>query len=344
MTLTSHPLHLRGLKVVGEYLKNERELLLILQEMAKKDLFRAWGFSGAYQYVVEMWKLSPDSAILLVNVANLCIKAPVVSQAIQEGKITLSKARRISSPINKGGDAVQWVQTAIAMPQKQLEREVARHNPEVLIQERIKPVYGERSELRCGLTMALEEKLQKVRELASRSLRKPASIEETLEFMVDIVLKKKDPIQKAHRALAREKKKPGNPLGFSQVKLASADAIPAVMKHKASLRDEGECQEMTSTGKCRSRFFTDIHHIVRRCDGGTHDLDNLITLCKYHHQRRHDFEGQKFAKPRVSEEILGFNILLRESAYTSTSLPYMSIHKARYRRACRSVGRSNALG
>jgi hypothetical protein len=34
---------------------------------------------------------------------------------------------------------------------------------------------------------------------------------------------------------------------------------------------------------CRSRYRLQPHHILRRADGGGHDMDNLVTLCWYHH-------------------------------------------------------------
>jgi HEPN domain-containing protein len=35
---------------------------------------------------------------------------------------------------------------------------------------------------------------------------------------------------------------------------------------------------------CGSRYRLEVHHIVPRSDGGTHDLENLTTLCWWHHQ------------------------------------------------------------
>jgi hypothetical protein len=29
--------------------------------------------------------------------------------------------------------------------------------------------------------------------------------------------------------------------------------------------------------------MTDVHHLVRQADGGSHDLDNLVLLCRRHH-------------------------------------------------------------
>jgi len=32
-----------------------------------------------------------------------------------------------------------------------------------------------------------------------------------------------------------------------------------------------------------------VHHIVPRIQGGSHDLENLLTLCRKHHTDRHPF-------------------------------------------------------
>jgi hypothetical protein len=34
---------------------------------------------------------------------------------------------------------------------------------------------------------------------------------------------------------------------------------------------------------CTSRYRLEVHHVMPRSQGGTHDADNLVTLCWYHH-------------------------------------------------------------
>lgn len=34
---------------------------------------------------------------------------------------------------------------------------------------------------------------------------------------------------------------------------------------------------------CTSRYRLEVHHVVPRSEGGTHDAENLVTLCWYHH-------------------------------------------------------------
>lgn len=245
-------------------------MIFILQQMSKKDLFRQLGYAGGCDYAIKAWKLGESYAGLLVNVANLCNSAPEVEKAIQAEKITVSKARRIAAPIAKGEDASLWVQTAIELPQKQLEREVARTNPELAIRESIRPICANRNQIVAGASDALVEEFERIRALASKSLRKVATNEETIQFMAHITRK-------------------------------NSDTLDARTKHLVHRRDEGQCQEVTEHGKCLSRSFVDIHHIKPRSRGGSDELSNLITLCKFHHQFAHGLESKRWTKGRKAK-------------------------------------------
>jgi hypothetical protein len=58
--------------------------------------------------------------------------------------------------------------------------------------------------------------------------------------------------------------------------------IPAAMSRALGIRDGG-CQ---FPGCCESRYV-EGHHIKHWADGGETKLDNLVTLCKYHHRELH---------------------------------------------------------
>jgi len=55
--------------------------------------------------------------------------------------------------------------------------------------------------------------------------------------------------------------------------------IPRKLRRFILHRDGGAC---TADG-CRSRYRLQPHHIIPRSQGGTHDPDNLTTLCWFHH-------------------------------------------------------------
>lgn len=54
---------------------------------------------------------------------------------------------------------------------------------------------------------------------------------------------------------------------------------------RALVRDAFRCQ-WPGCDETRLRMLQ-VHHIVQRSQGGTHDLDNLITYCREHHAAEH---------------------------------------------------------
>ncbi len=60
--------------------------------------------------------------------------------------------------------------------------------------------------------------------------------------------------------------------------------IPLGKRRKVFVRDKFRC----AVPGCRSCRHLEVHHIVRRADGGDHQLSNLILLCDGHHTLLHD--------------------------------------------------------
>ena len=58
--------------------------------------------------------------------------------------------------------------------------------------------------------------------------------------------------------------------------------VPASINRALGLRDKS-CR---FPGCCESRYV-DAHHIEHWADGGETSLDNLVTLCRYHHRQLH---------------------------------------------------------
>lgn len=70
---------------------------------------------------------------------------------------------------------------------------------------------------------------------------------------------------------------------------------------RALVRDEFQCQHPGCTeGSLR---LLEVHHIRQRIHGGTHDLENLITLCRLHHAERH---------PHLTRQVAGHQAELSE--------------------------------
>lgn len=57
------------------------------------------------------------------------------------------------------------------------------------------------------------------------------------------------------------------------------------------VRDDFVCQDC---GETRLRFLQ-VHHIIWRSAGGTHDLDNLKTICRVCHTKYHPWMEKELA-------------------------------------------------
>lgn len=61
----------------------------------------------------------------------------------------------------------------------------------------------------------------------------------------------------------------------------TAEDVPDAVRRAVVVRDRG-CRAPDCTAPARQ---CDVHHVVRRTDGGTHDPDGLVLLCRRDHRR-----------------------------------------------------------
>jgi len=66
--------------------------------------------------------------------------------------------------------------------------------------------------------------------------------------------------------------------------------VPPALRRALKLRDQG-CR----FPGCTQARYVDAHHVRHWCDGGETSLNNLITLCRYHHRLLHQ-EGYEIVK------------------------------------------------
>lgn len=59
-------------------------------------------------------------------------------------------------------------------------------------------------------------------------------------------------------------------------------------------RAGGQCELITDGKRCGSRDRGQVDHIVNLAAGGTHHLDNLRVLCRFHHQQKTAQEGKGY--------------------------------------------------
>jgi hypothetical protein len=255
-------------------------LILVLQEIDGSRVFAKMGFTSLFQYCVEALGLSESVTANFVTVARKAREVPVLQSAIQEGSLSVSKARKIT-PILTLANQDEWVEKARTLSSRKLEEEVARAAPGETVRDRIRPICEDRAELRLGISKTLEEKLKRVQDLESQRTSRAASFEVSLDAALEVYLERHDPVRRAERILKKPVKENAAPARVTGHVVQS-------LKHKVNERDGGRCSHRDSDGKrCENRRWLDIHHIRPRSEGGLNTLENLVILCSAHHKMEH---------------------------------------------------------
>ena len=302
-------IHHQAIQCARRFHRAESELLSILQQVDAQKVFRHLGYASLYVYATQGLKLSESSAYAFITVSRRATEVPELKKAIDQGVLTVSKAKRITSVIRPDNQQA-WIRKASSLSQKDLEREVVKENPKQAVHEGLRPVARDRIELKVGISTQLETQIKRVQDILSQNKNRAVSLEETMEEMTRLFLEKKDPIVKAQRisqkkiSRTKESKPTGAHRKISQQKILISTqesaqsselvsvrvvnsasnrsrAIPAHIRHQVQLRDQGKCTI------CQNSRWLQFHHKHPFSRGGKHQVENLTTLCGSCHRRHH---------------------------------------------------------
>ncbi len=287
--LSNLHLHDKALVLSKHYLETENLLLELLGEIDLQKIYLQLGYPSLFAYCVSALGLSESQSYAMTGVSRKCREVPLLKEAIESGRLTVSKAKRILPVLSDPkACASDWIEKASTLPQRQVEREVAQRNPDRSVRERVRPLSESQVEIRCVVSFELEKKIERVRQLMGGN----ATLARAIEAMVDKYLQSNDPLQKAKRAVARKSKKDVASAGVKKPEAPPSRqvnrSIPALVKHQVQIRDKGQCRHLLPGGtRCESRRFLQFHHVVHFENGGESSLENLVLLCSSHHQRVH---------------------------------------------------------
>ncbi len=324
-------LHQKALEASQKYLTSEKELVFVLQEIDRKKAWFYLGYRSLFQYATEALKLSESQSQSFIVVARACHRFEYFKKVIEESRLSVSKACRITSVLNQR-DEQDWVSKALSLSKRDLEREVASVHPREKIPEKARYLNAQDMELHLCIHHDLYQKLQRVKDLAEA-----VSIEGALEELCEFYLQKKDPVKKAERVIQKNKTKSsphlaqarhhGNPAKDFKISgsqnLVAVDServvpnsensesqnlepstlpgqdrsIPAEVIHEVYHRDRGQCQYTLPSGVlCGSGRWIHLHHKRPRYKGGAHELNNLLSLCSTHHRVIHQKKNGEYLK------------------------------------------------
>ena len=289
-------LHEKALGIVRRLQSVEFELIEVLMQMDELRGYLELGYSSLYDYAINALKLSEASASNFITVARKSKIIPELKLAIQEGELSVAKARKITPVVTKENSS-SWIEMAKTMPKAKLEQAVAKVAPQTLTPERTKYVNESRLELRFGVSEEIMQMLKRAQDIVSQNTKAPANYEETLKELLTEFLQRKDPLEKAKRnsrpKINASASVPDRRFENTQQKhrpVQNSRYIPAALKHNIYMRDNGQCRHMNNGKRCENRRWIDIHHIKPLSLGGMTTEQNLITLCSAHHKQQHALE------------------------------------------------------
>ena len=247
-------IHQKAKTLSKSYLSLEVELLDVIGEVEKHRVYHHKGYPSLFQYCIQELGLSEGCSYNFINVSRKSQQVPELKQEIKAGRLSVSKAKKISSVVTPENKAI-WIHHAKTLKNSELERQVAAQNPEAAAPERINFISAQRAKVQFGLDEKVVQKLKLAQDYVSRSRNKNVNLEETLDAVLDIYL------------TSRKSK-----------------------NKKVLARDQFKCQ---SPGCSHTRYLQ-VHHIQPKSKGGSNQTENLMTLCQYHHQKVHGrWPGQR---------------------------------------------------
>jgi RuvA, C-terminal domain/HNH endonuclease len=283
-----------------------------LREAEALQIWRPLGMVSALDYLERALGYAPRTAQERLRVARALGSLPALTAALSSGELAYSAVRELTRVATPGTEAA-WVAAAAGKSLRQIEALVADHRPGDHPDDSPDPearTHVVRFEV-AAETFAL---VRQARMLLDDEHRINLPDDAFIAALCGTVLDGASACASTGRAKFQiavtvcERCRQGwqegagaqIPIDAAAVDRALCDAqhigsidsttptrahqdIPPSVKRLVWRRDGGRCR----VDGCRSARGIDIHHLVRRIDGGSHNASNLILLCSACHQAHH---------------------------------------------------------
>lgn len=280
-------LHEKALYIAGEYLRLEAELIGVLQELDKAKTHLYYQMPSLFAYATKVLKLSEPVSLTLIGIARKSAQIPELKIAIEENKITITNARRIT-PILNTANKNEWLEKAATLTQVKLEQELAKSFPQQAAPTRVRYKNESLGRLEIDLSLRTLEKIKRVQEILSQKKRSHIDAATAFDVALDEFITKHDPLEKAKRAVERKVTQKTDEPVARPVTITKRIPIDAATKHQLTTRDSAQCAHINlDATRCTARRWLHVHHVKEVAQGGTNNLANLTTLCFAHHKIVH---------------------------------------------------------
>jgi hypothetical protein len=317
----------------GELLRLSRERARLdsveghwLVRAFRSDTHRHLGYASFAEYVERLFGYSPRWTAEKLRVAEALEALPALARALAEGELSWSSVRELTRVATAETEG-EWLACSRGRTARDAERLVSGHVAGSRPGDAADPMARRhvlRFEVSGEVFAAVREALGKLRRDAGGPLSDDAALllmarqilggpttdagtsscqtaltvcercrSGTIEGRGDAVPVEREIVEMAacdtaSFAAAEDDTHVGHALSRAK------QSIPPSIRRLVHHRDGGRCR----VPGCRHAVYVDLHHIDPKTEGGSHDPENLLTLCSAHHRALH--RGELVAEGRAS--------------------------------------------
>ncbi len=196
-------------------IKTEREataaVVRYFKEINDRELYLKYACSSLFQFATERLGYCAGSAQLRINAMRLIEALPETEAKIESGALSLTAAAKVQSfillekkqnKIYSTEEKRELVDACLKKSTREVERELAKINPDIQKIETLKPVGRDRFQISFSISEDTEVKVKKLKGLLAHT-NPNMTTEELFDKLLELGLEKFDPARKADRALKR---------------------------------------------------------------------------------------------------------------------------------------------
>lgn len=207
----------RQAKNSGHALKQcEKELITSLQQVYTTCTHSYFGYRSLYTYALKALDLTESQAYSYIAVAKAGLTCSPLNQALLNQELSVSKAARIVSVIDAENSA-EWVEKAKTLTKRELEKQIATENPKARISDHFRHIDKDLLHMQAGISEECFRKFQRAQQLYLQKNPKAfkAKVDDILNWCLQELLERHDPVIKAERVLRKKRHKVQDQNDFS---------------------------------------------------------------------------------------------------------------------------------
>ena len=300
----------RKLRVVARrHSALDHEELQLIRKAIALALWRELGMTSMREYLEQVFGYGPNVASERIRVAEALDAMPALEEALEANELPYSAVRAISRIATRKTERA-WVAACRGKNLRQIEELLAEREPGDRPDDPRKPDLRLQS-VTYRLPPHVIAMIRQCRQKLEADMGERVDDAQLAEAMAMAFLRGGEPTKKAPNQIAlsvcpackvARQNGAGVEIAVSRAVLERAacdaewlgnldgpraravqDVTPKVRAFVLA-RDRNRCR----VPGCRAAQNIDVHHIVHRWQGGSHEPSNLIALCSGHHAAHHD--------------------------------------------------------